>query len=245
MSRNQRLYDAIRQSGKTYDEIAAEVDVNRKTVVRWITEGRLPRTDMRRIVAEFLDHPEAFLWPTAPGGAQGAAELVRIYTTRRELSPLTITSLLDEAEHNVDLLAYAALWLWDTVPNFLDEIQHKVAQEVAVRVCLGDPDSDAVRVRGKEEGLDDDLAGRCRVALRYAQGIRHVAPDAVRLTGATLYASMLRFDDHVLLNTHLWGNPAGGSPVFHFRRQRNDGIASNAMNSFERVWESAQPLSDG
>ena len=245
MSRNQRLYDAIRQSGKRLEDIADEVDADPKTVGRWITAGRLPRPAIRQKLAQVLRVPEAVLWPDAPGVAYGTSELVGVYTTRRELPPSTVTSLLDVAERHIDVLAYSALWMWDTVPGFLERVQLKIARGASVRICLGDPDSEAVRLRGQEEGVDDALAGRCRLAVTYARGIQRVDSDTVRLSEATLYASVFRFDDDVLLNTHLWGNAAGDSPVFHFRQQRDHGIAASAITSFERVWAAAQPLPEG
>jgi hypothetical protein len=63
---------------------------------------------------------------------------------------------------------------------------------------------------------------------------------AVRLSGATLYSSILRFDDDLLVNMHLWGNPAAASPVICFRKDESQGIAINVIRSFERVWEQAQ-----
>jgi transcriptional regulator with XRE-family HTH domain len=245
MARNQRLHDAIRQSGRRLDDLADEVGADPKTVERWITTGRLPRPATRRKLAEVLGVPESVLWPGAPGVAYGTSELVGIYTTRRELSPATIASLLDAATHHVDVLAYAALWLWDAVPDFAERLAKKVSSGTHVRICLGDPDSDAVGLRGREEGIGDGIANRCRLAANYATVIQRADTDAVRKTGATLYASMLCFDDEVLVNTHFWGNPASDSPVFHFRREGDRGIASTALRSFDRVWEEAQPLSAG
>ncbi len=245
MSRNQRLYDAIRHAGKRLEDVAEEGDADPKTVGRWINDGRLPRPAHRKKLAEILDVPEGVLWPDAPGVAYGTSELVGIYTTRRELPPSTVSSLLDAAEQNIDVLGYASLWLWDTVPNFVECVEVKTAQGVTVRICLGDPDSEAVQLRGREEGVGEALAARCRLALTYAEGIRKVAPGTVRLSGATLYASIFRFDDDILLNTHLLGNPAADSPVFHFRQHGKDGIAVNVIRSFDRVWNAAQPVSAG
>ncbi len=245
MSRNQRLHDAIRQSAKRVEDIAEAVGVDTKTVGRWITTGRLPRPAIRQRLAQLLGVPEAVLWPDAPGVAYGTSELIGIYTTRRELPPATVGSLLDGADHYIDVLAYAALWLWDTVPAISDRLQLKIARGASVRICLGDPDSQAVLRRGQEEGVNGDLAGRCRLAARYTKPIQHVDNDAVRVSAATLYASIFRFDDQLLLNTHLYGNAASDSPVFHFRRQDDDGIAADAIRSFERVWQAAQPLSVG
>lgn len=251
MSRNQRLYDAIRQAGKRPQDIADEVGTDPKTVSRWINAGRLPRPYHRQKIAQILDVPEAVLWPEAPGVAYGTSELVGIYATRRELPPSTVSSLLDAAALHIDVLAYAALWLWDTVPAFAERVALKITEGVTARVCLGDPDSEAVLLRGREEGIEGDLASRCRLAAKYARVVKDSRTDpgldthAVRLTGATLYASIFRFDDDVLLNTHLWGNAASDSPVFHFRRRTDTGVAAGAMRSIERVWQDAYPLPAG
>lgn len=245
MPRNQRLHDAIRQSGRRLDEVAEQVGADPKTVGRWITTGRLPRPAIRQKLSQLLGVPEAVLWPDAPGVAYGTSELVGIYTTRRQLPAATVGSLLDATERQIDVLAYSALWLWDTIPDFAERVQLKMARGASVRICLGDPDSQAVLLRGREEGVDRNIASRCRVAVDYAQAIHHVDDHAVRLSAATLYASIFRFDDALLLNTHLWGNPAGDSPVFHFHRDSDHGIAANAIRSFERVWQAAHPLPTG
>lgn len=152
MARNQRLNDAIRQSGMSLAEFAHKVGVDPKTALRWITTGRLPRPAVRQQAAQEVGVPEAVLWPDAPGVAYGTSELVGIYGTRRELPAATVGALLDGAEDRIDILAYSALWLWDTVPDFVQRVQLKIAQQTSVRICLGDPDSQAVLLRGQEEG---------------------------------------------------------------------------------------------
>ena len=245
MARNQRLYDAIRESAKRLKDIAEAVGVDAKTVERWITTGRLPRLATRRKLSEVLGVPESVLWPDAPGVAYGTSELVGIYPTRKALPAATVSSMLKPAHQHVDVLAYAALWLWETVPQFTDRIVQKIRDGAEVRICLGDPRSDAVALRGREENAGDGMASRCRIAANYATPIQRANPDAVRQSGATLYNSIFRFDDEVLVNSHFWGNPAADSPVYHFRRHGDTGIAAKAIRSIERVWEGAQPLPVG
>jgi hypothetical protein len=149
------------------------------------------------------------------------------------------------AHDHIDVLAFAALWLWDSVPAFAETLAAKAAYGVAVRICLGDPDSAAVRLRGDEEGIAETLAARCRLALGYAKPVAAVDPSALRCSASTLYASLFRFDDDVLVNMHLWGNPAGESPVLHCRAGQERGLGANALRSFERVWAQAQPVATG
>lgn len=245
MGRNQRLYDAIRQCGWTSTDLAVKLGVDPKTVERWITSGRRPHRESRTAVAEFLGVPAALLWPDAMTPPSGLGDLVGVYRTRTELSPATVRSLLDGAHEHIDVLAFAALWLWDSVPAFAETIAAKAADGVEVRVCLGDPDSPAVRIRGEEEGIGDRMAARCRLALDYAKPIAEVDPSAVRCSDLTLYTSLFRFDDDVLVNMHLWGNPACESPVLHSRASHDRGLGANALRSFERVWNGAQPAAVG
>jgi len=215
--------------------------VDPKTAGRWVSTGRTPHPRLRERAAKKLGVPMAVLWPEADAPMEGMGELVGLYTTRAEVSPATIQSLAAGAAHHIDVLAYAGLWLWDTVPGFADVLAAKLAQGAEVRVCLGDPDSAAVLNRGEEEGIGANLAARCRLATGYAQPIADANPSALRWSTATLYASILRFDDEVLVNMHLLGNPARSSPVFCFRRQSDAGVAANVIRSFDRVWREAQP----
>jgi hypothetical protein len=59
------------------------------------------------------------------------------------------------------------------------------------------------------------------------------------LHDATLYASILRFDDDLLVNWHLFGAPAADSPVLHLRYNTTRGLAASVVASFERVWNGA------
>ena len=242
MSRNQRLDDAMRQSGWSASDLAAKLRLDPKTVERWVTTGRHPHRDSRERTAALLNVPAALLWPDAAAATNGLDGLVGMYRTRTEVSPATVRSLLTDAREHVDILAFSALWLWDTVPFFADTVAAKAADGVKVRVCLGDPDSAAVRLRGDEEGIGDRMAARCRNALDYARKIIAADPGAVRCSASTLYASLFRFDDDVLVNVHLWGSPAGENPVFHLRVGDDRGVAANVLRSFERVWADAQPF---
>jgi hypothetical protein len=185
------------------------------------------------------------LWPQDGNTADGTAEVVGVYSTRAQISPVTVASLLSGSNEQIDILGFSALWLWESVQDFSGILRTKVRQGVGIRICLGDPTSEAVRLRGEEEGVGPSFAGRCEIAIKYARSFSPNAEEMVRLSGRTLYTSIFRFDNELLLNTHLWGNAAVDSPLLHVRRQGDRGIFENAMRSFERVWMEAQPLAVG
>jgi hypothetical protein len=243
MARNQRLADAIRTSGRRVEEFADELGVDPKTVERWVSTGRVPRPTYRHRAEKTLSVPAPLLWPSVPGPAHGVEELAGAYATRNDLAPATVASLLDAATEHVDVLAYAAMWLWDTVPRVTERLMAKDKAGVQIRICLGDPGSDAVRLRGEEEGIGDGMPARCQLALSYAASLLEQAPNTVRISASTLYSSIFRFDDELLVNTHLFGNPANSSPVLHLRSTTGGPIAANVMRSFERVWDQSRPVS--
>ena len=242
MARNQRLADALARKGLTPGQLAAEIGHNPKTVERWVSGGQVPYPRSREKLARVLDAPVALLFPELASAFSGTDELVGLYATRAEVPASLIATLAGEATSQIDLFAYAATWLWDSIPGFAELLAERSAAGAEVRVCLGDPTSEAVRLRGVEEGIGDAMAGRCRLAISYTAPLSAAVPGAVRLTQATLYASIFRFDDEVLVNFHLLGNPAAASPVLHLRRRRNNGIAANVQRTFEAVWAQASPM---
>jgi hypothetical protein len=102
MARNQRLADAVRSSGRPLEDRAADVGAHPKTLERWISSGRLPHATTRGKLASLLGVPAPMLWPEAAGAAYGISEVVGVYTTRNELSPSTVGSMLDAATAHVD-----------------------------------------------------------------------------------------------------------------------------------------------
>lgn len=246
MPPNQRLADATRNAGLSPEQLAESVGVDPKTAKRWL-DGTIeaPHRSTREQIAARVQVPVAVLWPELPGSMDGTAELVGAYVTRAQLSPTTVRSLIDGSREHIDVLAYAALWLWDSVPRFAESLAAKAADGVEVRMCLGDPTSAAVELRGEEEGIGEGLAARTRLAASYAAPLARIDRGALRVSGATLYASVVRADDEVLWNVHLFGNAASESPVFHLRRRGDQGIYENVVRSFERVWEQAQPIDLG
>jgi hypothetical protein len=112
---------------------------------------------------------------------------------------------------------------------------------------LGDPDSAAVRQRGEEEGIGDDLAARARITRRYLQPAMSAPGVEVRLHDTILYNSIYRFDDDVLVNPHVLGAPAGQNPVMYFEYLPRARTFRHYMRSFDYAWDQgrkAYPASD-
>jgi len=240
--RNERLAEAIAQRGVDRVQAAEAAGVDPRTIDRWIADrDRIPYAASREALSNLLEVPATVLWPNVTSAPQSTRELVAMYPNRRALPPSHVMGLLMQAEQRIDLLALAATWLWDAVPGFGESLAIKADSGLAVRVCLGDPFGESARARGREEGIGNLMTSRCQLALGYAR--EHLADhlDAIRLHDTTLYASILRFDDQLLVNWHLYGAAAKDSPVLHVRDYAKPGVAQSAIASFERVWSSAYP----
>lgn len=243
---NERLRAAIASAGMSLQEFSERVAVDPKTVQRWIDRDRTPHRRHRMSAAALLGKSDGFLWPAtySDGRAQSAtqAELVRLYPSRGAVGTDTWCALIDQAIESIDLLAYAASFLHDSVPDFGQRLSARAAHGVRVRLLFGDPASEAVSVRGEEEGIGDLLAGRCRLTWNYFGAIVESGEAEGRRHGTTLYASLFRFDDVLMANVHAYGVSASRSPVLHINRIPGGRLFSHYMDSFERVWLGADAV---
>ncbi|GAA4618444.1 hypothetical protein GCM10023195_82910 [Actinoallomurus liliacearum] len=86
------------------------------------------------------------------------------------------------------------------------------------------------------------MAAKIRNSIVLYQPLRDIDGVEIRLHRTVLYASLYRADDDLLVNPHAFGITASNAPVLHIRHVEHDDVASIYVDSFERVWRSAQPL---
>jgi hypothetical protein len=168
-----------------------------------------------------------------------AAELVTLYPNRGAVPGGLWHSLVDGATDHIDILVFSGLFLPDGYPEVAGVLAAKAEQGAKVRLAFGDPDSEAVRLRGEEERIGDGMAARIRLSLAYLHDAVSAPGVEVRFHAATLYNSIYRFDDDMLVNAHVYGAPAAHSPVLHLRRLPGGLLFDHYQASFERVWEQA------
>ncbi|CAN5898303.1 XRE family transcriptional regulator [soil metagenome] len=241
---NERLRGAIATAGMNTEDLATHIGVDPKTVQRWVSKGRVPHRRHRLATAQVLSAPEGYLWPSTvddPASRSAShAELVDFYPSRAAVPEHLWQTLLRDATDSIDFLAYAGLYL----PEHLDAVPQlgRLARNgVRVRIALGEPTSAAVALRGAEEGLDEGMAHRIQLSLRYYEGVRDAAGLYLRVHGTTLYDTIFRSDDTLLVNTHVYGAPAAQSPVLHFHRVPGGRVFDYYLGGFERVWARARP----
>lgn len=243
---NERLRAAITQAGLTPARLAEEAGLDPKTVERWITKDRVPHRSHRWEVCRRLGSDELYLWPSLAEGQRALTasreELIALYPDRGSVSATLWRSLINSATTKVDILVYAGLFLWDTFPQLSEQLACKAAAGCQVRLAIGDPAGPAVQLRGAEEGIYDGMAGRARLTLTYLEPVLEEPGVQVRLHDTTLYNSLFRFDEDLIVNAHTYGAPAVRSPVLHLHHVSGGVMFHNYTQSFERVWEMARPI---
>lgn len=243
---NERLRAAMTDASISIQQLGEQVGVDPKTVERWITKDRVPHRTHRMKTTSVLGKTEFYLWPsteTSPRAQSAArAEFVDLYPTRASVPLSTWTELINNAQESIDFLAYGGSFLHDAIPEFGTRISERASVGVRVRMLFGDPDSEAVALRGQDEGIGELMAARCQLTWNYMKPLLDVEGIDARKHGSTLYTSIFRFDDTLFANTHVYGAPAGQSPIMHINRIPGGRLFSHYMESFERTWEGAESI---
>ncbi|WP_219465681.1 helix-turn-helix domain-containing protein [Nonomuraea rhizosphaerae] len=163
---NDNLRHAIAHVGLTAVDIAARLDVDPKTVDRWL-RGRTPYPRHRWALADLLDVDEADLWPDAATRPHRTAstELKALYPHRWAVPRTAWQRLFGSAAHEIGILVYSGLFLAEDT-GVLRILRAKARAGLQVRILLGDPDSPHVATRGADEAIGEDImTARTRNAL--------------------------------------------------------------------------------
>ncbi|MFD1660166.1 hypothetical protein ACFSL4_18670 [Streptomyces caeni] len=96
-------------------------------------------------------------------------------------------------------------------------------------------------MRGGERAPDLADTAQIRASLAYYRSLVGAPGCEVRLHDTTLYNSIFRYDDQLLVNPHIWGQPASANPLFQLRRTNGTDWCDRYAESFEAVWNTARP----
>lgn len=231
----------MHRAGLDVATLAEGAKVSTKSVERWLSGAVVPYPRTRYRVAVAVGEDESYLWPEATNVASlVGAELVASYPGRNDVPRHLWVELLRHTERNVDLLAFAGLFLVEDHPDWTPALIARAKAGVRVRLLLGDPHGQHLVARDEE-----DRIGTGVVAGRVAAVLTHYERNAsglveIRLFDAPLYNSIYRFDDEMLVNHHAYGVLAAYTPTVHLRRI--DGrYYQTYLESFERLWATARP----
>jgi transcriptional regulator with XRE-family HTH domain len=242
---NERLRDSLLRNGLTPEQVARATGVDPKTVERWITKGRIPYARHRHAIAAMVQEGESYLWPDSITPERAAtstqSEIVKVYARRHSIPAEVWQQLLDQAETNIGILIYSGLFLTDN-PALIKTLRAKAEAGVRVRLLVGDPASPAVARRSVEENIGKNvIANKVRNTLAFLRPLAEVQGVQIRCHGTPLYNSIYRFDEEMLVNSHVYGFMAAHAPVLHLRRLSAGELFETYLESFENVWGAAKP----
>lgn len=237
------LARALHGAGLDAAEVAARLEVDPKTVERWCA-GRLPFPRSRDALVALTGWSESELWPqlTRPAVCAPAGDEIRVVYPQRSAVPTDAWHrLFARARIEIGIAAYSGLFLVEdaVIQRTLRDQAHA---GVRVRIALGDPAGRHVAQRGSDEGINDTMAARIHNALALCRRLARTPGVQLRLHDTTLYNSIYRSDDELLVNTHTYGCSASHAPVLHLCRSDDHGLAATYLDSFERIWTSAEAV---
>ena len=112
---NERLRALLLERRVTTFKLAEAVQVDAKTVERWIVADRVPYRKHRYNVAAFFGVDESYVWPDALDNEQITAasesEIVAVYPYRRAVPRDAWGHLFGQAEQEIVILAYSLVLL--------------------------------------------------------------------------------------------------------------------------------------
>lgn len=242
---NDRLRDALLSGGITPTDVAERLDVDPKTVERWITTSRIPYPRHRHAIAAMVQESETYLWPGAADSARVAeasrSEIVKVYPHRSTVPVDLWDRLLAGSRAYIDVLVYVGMFLTER-PDLIATLKAKAADGVRVRLLLGERDAAAVTQRSIDEGIGEHtIAAKIDHALAFFRPLNGVPGIGLRAHATVLYNSIYRFDDEMIVNPHVYGKIASHAPAMHLRRLSAGDLFTTYADSFTAVWEAAAP----
>jgi lambda repressor-like predicted transcriptional regulator len=248
---NARLAQRLRAKGLSHARFATGVGVDVKTVRRWLANANYKvRDDNARRAADVLDCTPHDLWPrqfppstastlsTTPAGPFTPT----LYASRTQLPVTAWQRHFADATTGIDILVLAATFLFDTLDGFLDTLLDAAARGVAVRFLVGDPDTATMTIRGEEEGIGEAVIARCRTSVELLTPHAGTPGLHIRTHDTTLYTSIFRVDDSMIVNFHIYGSPGRNNPVLVLSRHHEPRLWATLEQAFTQVWDNATPL---
>ena len=219
---NEQLRTAITGAGLSLDEFADIVQVDVKTVRRWLA-GRTPYPRHRTSVAGALDTTEHALWPNAmPAPATPAAlepttpdpgDVVAGYAYSSDPAAPKPAELLGAAVERIEMIVPNLA----SPPEVVALLRARAADGCRICIIIEEPDArieplreiDAIEVRASPAGEDH-----------------------------TLY----RADDEILLALKNISFADQSPPLIHLRQATYGGLFDRLVHDFEERWDKATPL---
>lgn len=165
-----------------------------------------------------------------------------VYASRTQVPLAAWRDHFADARESIDILVFAATFLFDTLDGFTTTLTKAAGRGAQVRFLVGDPDGDNMTLRGEEEGIGESVKARSHNSVELLRPYTATRGFEVRTHQTTLYSSIFRVDDSVIINFHIYGSPGRENPVMIFSRHQEPRFWVTLEQAFNQVWDGARPL---
>lgn len=219
---NEQLRTAITRSGLSLDEFADTVQVDIKTVRRWLA-GRTPYPRRRTRVASVLGTTEQALWPDAASAPATSGALEPTTPEPNDVIAGYAYSSDPAAPKPAEFLGAAVERIEIIVPNLASLpgvaalLRARAADGCRICIVIEDPD-------------------------RQVEGLLNIDAIEVRASAAGEDHTLYRADDQILLALRHISFLDQSLPLIHLRQATYGGLFDRLVHDFEDRWDKASPL---
>jgi transcriptional regulator with XRE-family HTH domain len=248
---NLALRKAMAEANLTERQLAQFCSVDMKTVARWLSDNsRMPHPRHRFAAANALGVDETMLWPDTLKNVIKIGpqkEIVEAFPFRSNCAPSTWGRLIASAQTELLFGGYTSYFVWLEQANLGRLLKAKAQSGAKVRFLLGDPESPATRKREEQEKVPLTVSTRIRVTLdelSKLQGTENIEARFVTDEERHLGISVFRFDQEMIVCSHLAHLAGHDSPTYHLQRKQTDGLFDRYVFHVESMWAAARPITD-
>jgi transcriptional regulator with XRE-family HTH domain len=235
---NETLCHALLRAQLTEEDVAARLQVDPKTVRRWL-EGRVPYLRYRWAIAAMLGADETDLWPQLRAARTRPDEVVAVYAHRDTMPQDIWLRVLGSAQHEIGILDDASLSPVGDQP-IIAALSDRAHSGVSVRICLYNSDaSDVPQCTIQPENSNPPTTNMSDMLAVYAP-LHEKGQVQIRQHRGVMYTSIYYADEQLLVSQHAYGIPAGQSPVLHLRCAEGGEMVTTYLDAFEHAWSDAR-----
>jgi transcriptional regulator with XRE-family HTH domain len=235
---NETLCRALLQARLTEEDVAAHLQVDPKTVRRWL-EGRVPYLRHRWAIATMLGADETDLWPQLRTARTRPEEVVAVYPHRDTVPRDVWLRVFGSARQEIGILEDVGVPVGADRP-ILAGLAERARSGVSMRICLHDPDASRIAQRVGRAESGGALTASVRDALAIYAPLREKGGVEIRLHPGIVYSSIYYGGDQLLVSQHTYGTPVGSGPILHLRRAEGGDMVAAYLDAFDHTWAAAR-----
>lgn len=249
---NEKLRQALKDAGLEDEQLADLIQVDVKTVRRWLT-GSTPYPRHRTRVARAIDADESDLWPdvtpaSAPQDARSAdgSHTASIYPSAADPAAPDPIDLIAQAQQSVELLDVTLQRLAGD-ERLVPALTERAAAGCRIRILIAHPESIHLTIRLGETDTGGAVAARppevdeIYTTLDALRPLKDLTGLQVREFSTTPYNTITRADDQMLIGLQLLAGHGPQAPLLHLDRQDQPDVFDRFADHYQHVWDTADP----